>query len=48
MKIAVGADHAGYELKDQLAGALRKAGHQVTDFGTNSGDPPITRITRAR
>lgn len=38
MKIAVGADHAGYELKDQLAEALRKAGHEVTDFGTNSGD----------
>lgn len=38
MKIAVGADHAGYELKNHLAEALRKAGHEVTDFGTNSGE----------
>jgi len=36
MKIALGADHAGFELKDQLCEQLRAAGHQVRDFGTNS------------
>jgi ribose 5-phosphate isomerase B len=35
MKIAVGADHAGFELKGQLRDALRRAGHDVIDFGTN-------------
>ena len=36
MKIAIGADHAGVELKDRLREALRGAGHEVVDFGTNS------------
>ena len=36
MIIAVGADHAGYALKQQLAEALRKAGHEVIDDGTHS------------
>jgi ribose 5-phosphate isomerase B len=35
MRIAVAADHAGYELKDELAGWLREEGHDVTDLGTN-------------
>lgn len=35
MRIAVGADHRGYELKDAIAAHLRAAGHQVTDVGTN-------------
>ncbi|HSP69069.1 MAG TPA: ribose 5-phosphate isomerase B [Bryobacteraceae bacterium] len=38
MKIAIGADHAGFELKNQLGEALRKSGHQVCDFGTNSAE----------
>lgn len=38
MRIAVAADHAGYVLKDELAGWLREAGHEVTDLGTNSPD----------
>ena len=38
MKIAVGADHAGFELKDYLREALRAAGHEVEDLGTNSKD----------
>lgn len=38
MKIAIGADHAGYELKDKLAAELKKQGHQVQDLGTNSPD----------
>jgi len=35
MRIALSADHAGYELKDQLAGWLGGAGHDVIDLGTN-------------
>lgn len=35
MRIALAADHAGYELKDSLAAWLREAGHEVTDLGTN-------------
>ena len=38
MRIAVGADHAGYELKQALAEHLRAAGHDVTDCGTHSAD----------
>ena len=36
MKIAIGADHAGFELKNQLGDVLRQSGHEVCDFGTNS------------
>ena len=35
MRIGIGADHAGYLLKDELAAMLRDAKHDVTDFGTN-------------
>ena len=38
MKIAIGADHAGFALKDQVRDALRQAGHQVIDAGTNSAE----------
>jgi len=38
MKIAIGADHAGFELKNQLGDALRQGGHEVCDFGTNSAE----------
>jgi len=36
MKIAVGADHAGYTLKERLIGKLKEDGHEVVDFGTHS------------
>jgi ribose 5-phosphate isomerase B len=36
MKIALGADHAGYKYKDEIAAKLRKAGYEVLDFGTHS------------
>lgn len=36
MKIAIGADHAGFELKESLRSQLEQAGHQVIDFGTDS------------
>ncbi len=35
-KIALGADHAGFKLKQELADHLRQAGHEVTDCGTHS------------
>lgn len=35
MRISLGADHAGYELKNQIAEYLRQAGHEVLDRGTN-------------
>lgn len=38
MRIVVGADHRGYELKDEIAAALRRAGHEVLDVGTDSPD----------
>ncbi len=38
MRIAVGADHAGYVLKDLLAEHLRSQGHEIVDCGTNSAD----------
>lgn len=36
MKIALAADHAGYEMKRDLAGKLAKEGHEVFDLGTHS------------
>ena len=38
MRIAIGADHGGYELKSSLAAHLREAGHQVQDVGTSSNE----------
>lgn len=39
MRIVVGADHAGFELKNMLAADLRHRGHEVIDAGTTSADP---------
>jgi len=36
MRIVIGADHAGYELKQQIARYLLAQGHQVQDLGTHS------------
>jgi ribose 5-phosphate isomerase B len=36
MRIVVGADHAGYELKETVAAELREAGHEILDVGTDS------------
>jgi ribose 5-phosphate isomerase B len=38
MKIAVGADHAGYELKERLKQHLAERGHEVIDVGTHSSE----------
>lgn len=39
MRIAIGSDHAGYELKQRLIPVVSAAGHTVLDVGTNSTDP---------
>ncbi|MCP5027440.1 MAG: ribose 5-phosphate isomerase B [Actinomycetia bacterium] len=36
--IAVGSDHAGFDLKQQLADHLREAGYPVIDLGTHNTD----------
>ncbi|MGH9244266.1 MAG: ribose 5-phosphate isomerase B [Acidimicrobiales bacterium] len=45
MRIAIGSDHAGYQLKQHLAAVLKDAGHDVDDFGTDCEEavdyPPI-------
>lgn len=38
MRIVVGADHRGYEMKDQIAAYLKQAGHEVLDVGTHNAD----------
>jgi ribose 5-phosphate isomerase B len=38
MKIAIGADHAGFALKEKLRQRLSEQGHEVIDFGTASGE----------
>lgn len=38
MRIALAADHAGFQLKDAIASWLGEQGHDVVDLGTNSGD----------
>ncbi len=37
-KIAIGADHAGFSLKEHLKGWLEKNGHATRDFGTFSNE----------
>jgi ribose 5-phosphate isomerase B len=39
MKIALGSDHAGFALKQELTEALRGEGHDVLDVGTYSEAP---------
>lgn len=39
MKIVLGADHAGYAMKKQLAEELKGAGHEVLDVGAHNTEP---------
>ena len=38
MRIAIGSDHAGFELKERVGPLLESAGHEVVDVGTDSDD----------
>ena len=44
-RIAIGSDHAGFDLKQHLIGVLQRDGHEVLDHGTHSTEsvdyPPI-------
>jgi ribose 5-phosphate isomerase B len=51
MKIAIGSDHAGFELKQKVAPLLEGAGHEVVDVGTESEestDYPLYAASAAR
>jgi ribose 5-phosphate isomerase B len=39
VRVAIGADHAGFALKTHLVETLRSLGHDVVDLGTDSEDP---------
>jgi ribose 5-phosphate isomerase B len=39
MRIAIGADHAGFALKQHLVATLTRLGHEVDDRGTHSQEP---------
>jgi ribose 5-phosphate isomerase B len=39
MKIIIGADHAGFALKQQIVPFLNQLGHEVSDCGTHSTAP---------
>ncbi len=41
MRVAIGTDHAGYELKRRIVAELEALGHAVEDFGTNAASPPV-------
>ena len=47
MRVALGSDHAGYELKAALAATWPGRGHEVLDLGTDSADRP-GRLPRLR
>ena len=38
MRVAIGADHGGYELKKELSALLSAAGHEVVDVGAHTMD----------
>lgn len=39
MRIVVGSDHAGYQLKEHIARSLTAANHEIIDVGTYSEEP---------
>lgn len=39
MRVVIGADHAGFPLKEEIRDHLESAGHIVNDVGTDSTDP---------
>ncbi len=41
MRIAIGTDHAGFELKERFKRELASWGHEVEDVGTFAAAPPV-------
>lgn len=39
MKVYIGSDHGGYDMKEHLKGTVEGLGYQVTDLGAYSKDP---------
>ena len=39
MRIVIGSDHAGFAMKEDLAGQVRKLGHDVLDVGAYNAEP---------
>ena len=39
MRVVIGADHAGFKLKEKLTAYVRELGHQVDDVGTHDTTP---------
>ena len=39
MRVAIGSDHAGFSLKENLKPFLEELGHEVVDLGTDSEEP---------
>jgi ribose 5-phosphate isomerase B len=39
MRVAIGADHAGFLLKEHVKGLLQRLGHSVDDQGTHNEEP---------
>jgi ribose 5-phosphate isomerase B len=39
MKLVVGADHAGFPLKEEVRGYLERLGHEVIDVGAYNAEP---------
>jgi len=51
MRIALASDHAGFHYKQMVADYLRRQGHDIVDFGTDSEQPvdyPDTVMPAAR
>lgn len=41
MKISLGSDHAGFQLKEKVKALLESLGHEVKDCGTFAAEPPV-------
>lgn len=39
MKIAIGSDHRGYDIKQQIMAIATELGHECIDFGTSDNNP---------
>ncbi|MGE5584650.1 MAG: ribose 5-phosphate isomerase B [Bacillota bacterium] len=39
MRVAIGSDHAGFEMKESLKEYVKSLGHEIEDFGAPSCDP---------